>query len=198
MKHIKLEWYVLQHDFNTNQIIMYNILGGCWYERVKTARKNKKFNDRESFKEWLYREFKYYYWSKSEREIAVSGLFVRDSEKDIFKIDAWFQIEPNLDNICDYLIKKMNFRFGESKYEFEEVIEERIKEMEDKTIIWVKELYNDEENTLTQGIMYRYGDDRERDYVRSRLVPYVTKLIRTEYLNCKLEVIRRDIYERSE
>lgn len=106
-----LEWYVLQHDFNSGKIIMYNILGEDWYNLIKEARKKKHFNNRETFKMWLRKEFMYYYWGKSEREIIVSGLFVKDEEKDRFKIDAWFQIEPNLDNICDYLIKEMNFRF---------------------------------------------------------------------------------------
>ena len=111
----KLEWYVLQHDFNSNQIIMYNILSGGWYDSIKEARKKKQFNNRETFKEWLRKQFMYYYWGKTEREILASGLFVRDNEKDIFKIDAWFQIEPNLDNICDYLIIKMNFKFKEDE-----------------------------------------------------------------------------------
>lgn len=108
-KEVKLEWYVLQHDCNSNQIKMYNVLAGDWYNHIKGAR--KKFVDRTTFKEWLRKQFMYYYWSKAEYEILVSGLFVKDEEKDVFKIDAWYQIEPNLDNICDYLISKMNFSF---------------------------------------------------------------------------------------
>lgn len=112
MEESYLEWYVLQHNFNSNQIVRYNILWG-WYDKIKEARRKRKFNNRKTFKEWLKKEFMYYYWAKCEREILVSGLFVKNPEKDVIKIDAWFQIEPNLDTICDYLIMKMKFRFRE-------------------------------------------------------------------------------------
>lgn len=103
----KLEWYVMQYDFNSGKIIMYNVLSG-WYDMIKDARKKKKFNNKESFKNWIERQLMYYYWSKSEREILVSGLFAKEEPE---KLDAWFQLEPNLDNICDYLIGKMKFKF---------------------------------------------------------------------------------------
>lgn len=105
----ELEWYVLNYDFNSNKIIMYNVLK-YWYDKIKEARKKRKFNNRQTFKEWLKRNFMYYYWSKSECEIQVAGLLAKD-EKEFEKIDIWYQLEPNLDNICDYLIAKMNFRF---------------------------------------------------------------------------------------
>lgn len=62
----------------------------------------------------------------------------------------------------------------------------------DNTIRYVKEIYRDEENTLTQGIIYTYGDNRDRDFQRSRLVPYMTKLVRTDYLNCEWDVVKEE------
>ena len=64
--------------------------------------------------------------------------------------------------------------------------------MKDNTIVYVKEIYRDEEDTLTQGIIYKYGDNRDREYQRSRLVPYMTRLIRTDYLNCDWDVVKEE------
>ena len=44
------------------------------------------------------------YWSRAEYEIMVSGLFDTDKPE---KIDVWYQIEMNLDNIAEYLITKL-------------------------------------------------------------------------------------------
>lgn len=102
-----LEWYVLRDDFNNREVKHYNALSG-WEENIKKAR--KKVKTREEFKNWLKREFMYYYWSKAECEIQVAGLFARD-EKEFKKIDIWYQLEPNLDIIVDYIIDKLKFRF---------------------------------------------------------------------------------------
>ena len=49
----------------------------------------------------------YYYWSKSECEFFISDLHGNDYEK----IDIWRQIEPNLNNIVDYINLKMDLKF---------------------------------------------------------------------------------------
>lgn len=107
----ELKWFVLRHDFNSNKIVMYNVLKN-WEEPLKANRKKKRFTDRDSLKEYLRKELMYYYWCKSEHEIAVGSLFVKDIEKDLTKIDIWTQLEPNLDNITDYIIATMNFKFN--------------------------------------------------------------------------------------
>lgn len=109
----KLEWYVLRHDFNKKKIIRYNVLKN-WEEDLKIARRKKKFDSKETLKEWLRKELMYYFWSKSEHEIAVGGLFSKYPEE-FEKIDIWYQIELNLDIMTDYIIKEMNFRFKEDK-----------------------------------------------------------------------------------
>lgn len=80
-----------------------------WLGRKK-ARKNKEFKDYASLKEWLRKEFMYYYWSKCEAEIAVGGLFIKSIEE-LEKIDIYSQLQPNLDRITEYVIKEMGFRF---------------------------------------------------------------------------------------
>lgn len=51
----------------------------------------------------------YHYWSKCEHEILVGGLF---SNWDKYgKIDAYRQIEMNLDRITEYVIKELKIDF---------------------------------------------------------------------------------------
>lgn len=104
-----LEWYALREDFNKRKIENYNVLSG-WEEKIKKARKNKKFKDYASLKEWLRKEFMYYYWSKAEHEICVGGIFIKSIEE-LEKIDIYSQLQPNLDRITEYVIKEMGFRF---------------------------------------------------------------------------------------
>ena len=44
----------------------------------------------------------YHYWSRSEYEIAVGGLHSKYPEN-FEKIDAYHQLEMNLDHIVDYI-----------------------------------------------------------------------------------------------
>lgn len=101
-----LKWYVLHQSFNKEEIEFYNVLQG-WEERIRKAR--KKVKTKTEFKEWLKKEFMYYYWSRSEYEIVVGGLF-SEYPKEFKKVDIWSQIEPNLDIVTDYIIKEMKFK----------------------------------------------------------------------------------------
>ena len=44
----------------------------------------------------------YHYWSRSEYEIAVGGLHSKYPEN-FEKIDAYYQLEMNLDHIVNYI-----------------------------------------------------------------------------------------------
>lgn len=113
MKKPDLKWNVLFEDSNTRQIRTYNVLAGSFYDNLRKAIKKYKIKNRSQLKEYLTGEFMYHYWCKSEFEIAVGGLFVKDISE-LEKIDVWYQLEMNLDNIVDYLISKMNlFKKGE-------------------------------------------------------------------------------------
>lgn len=61
--------------------------------------------------------------------------------------------------------------------------------MKNNKIEFVREIYRDEENTLAQGIVYKYGDDRERDFHRGRLNPHMTVLMITEYMNSDWDIV---------
>ena len=112
IKNANLEWYVMYSDFGNKDIKRVNILGYDFAEIVAKEIKKKKITNRETLKEFLKREFMYHYWSKSEYEIAVGGLFAKYPD-DFEKLDVWFQLEKNLDTITDYIIYKMNINFKE-------------------------------------------------------------------------------------
>lgn len=113
IKNIKLEWYILQ--YNKDKMSMENIFTDNFSEEIaKKIRKGAKDNwrpvtDYNSFKNWIEGELMYYYWSKCEVEFQAGGLFSK--EENFQKIDGWFQLEPNLDNICQMIISKMDLKF---------------------------------------------------------------------------------------
>lgn len=110
----KLKWCVLNYDWNKKKVVNQNVFYEGTYDELKKARKNKKFSNRQELKEFLRRDFQYHYWSKVECEIMVGDVGIRNID-DLEKIDIYRQLEMNLDQITDYVIKEMNFRFKEDK-----------------------------------------------------------------------------------
>ncbi|MDE6946260.1 MAG: hypothetical protein K2P14_03635 [Anaeroplasmataceae bacterium] len=107
VKNVNMKWNVLYYDFNARKIKPYNIFGYSFAENLTARIKKDKIVNREGLKEYLKRDFMYHYWSKSECEIAVGGLHSKDIEE-LEKIDVWYQIEMNFDNIIDYIIREMD------------------------------------------------------------------------------------------
>jgi hypothetical protein len=110
IKNANLEWYVFYKDFNSKKIIRYNVLGGSFAEELAKNIRKRKISNKADLKEYLKRDFMYHYWSKSEYEVAVGGLHNKYPEE-FEKIDIWYQLEPNLDRIVDYIITEMNINF---------------------------------------------------------------------------------------
>jgi hypothetical protein len=106
MKKANLEWYVLNWDFNTKKVITYNIFTGLTDEIIREI-KNKRVYNKSILREYLKTQFMYNYWSRAEYEFFVSDLHSDKSEK----VDIWQQIEPNLNNIVDYVNIKMDLNF---------------------------------------------------------------------------------------
>lgn len=104
---IKLEWNVLLHDFNRDAIVKYNVLehSSDLVTKIKDAIKSGDITTHDDLKDFVTRKLKPTYWSRTEYEIMVSGLFSKEKAQ---KIDVWYQIEMNLDNLIDYLINKLN------------------------------------------------------------------------------------------
>ena len=72
---IKLEWYVLIRDFNSDKIINYNIFGQNFINDLYKEYKKKKITNFEQLKDFINKYCMYHYWSKCEYEILVGGLF---------------------------------------------------------------------------------------------------------------------------
>lgn len=104
-----LSWKVLNYDINKSKVVDYEVFNTKYEEELKKARKNKKFIDRESLKEYLRKDFQYYFWSKTEYEIMVGGLSEKFNIPE--KIDVYRQLLMNLDRITDYVISECKFKF---------------------------------------------------------------------------------------
>ena len=110
-KNVKLEWNVLLAASNTNKIINYNVLDKELVEILhKEIVKKKTITKFEQLKETVNNWCKYYYWSRCEYEIGVGGAFAKYPDE-YEKIDAYRQIEMNLDRICEYIIKELKIEF---------------------------------------------------------------------------------------
>ena len=117
IKNVNLKYMAFRYDWNNHKLVFTNVLAGMEEEIAKKVRKGKKDNWRpvynyNTFKEWLKGEFMYYYWSKAEHETLIGDLFLKD-EKELEKHDIWWQLEPNLDVICKYIINEMRITFKE-------------------------------------------------------------------------------------
>ena len=102
IKNKKLVWNVLLHDFNSDKIITYNVFGDEFKENLYKEYRKKKINNKLELKEYIKSKMMYRYWSRSEYEIAVGGLYSKHPEN-FEKIDAYYQLEMNLDHIVDYI-----------------------------------------------------------------------------------------------
>lgn len=106
-KNSNLEWNVLVYDFNKKEIVNYNILYNIASE-LKKEIKAKRVFDKKTLAHCLKRKFMYQYWSRCEYEVIISSLHGKD---DGVKIDAWRQIEMNLDRIVEYVNEKCNLNY---------------------------------------------------------------------------------------
>jgi len=113
-KNKDLKWYAFYYDWNGHKLERTNVLGPRFTEDILKRIKRDKINTYEDLKEGIKRELMYYYWSKAEYEVLVTDLFPKDYEdfcNNSIKIDIWYQLEPNLDRIVEYVIKELNIEF---------------------------------------------------------------------------------------
>ena len=101
-KHLK--FYVVNMDFNKNQPYHYNVFNNIrvMANAQKLIDKYKKDKDKKAFVKDLTSVVKWQEWSRVEYEILVSGVVSREDDKH-FKIDTFWQFEPNVEMFCDYI-----------------------------------------------------------------------------------------------
>ena len=124
IKNVKLEYYAFRYDWNKHKLVFTNILPSA-EEIANKVRKGRKDNYKpvynyETFKDWLKGELMYHYWSKAEHEVIIADLIDNKDEAKWEKHDIWWQLEPNLDVICKYIINEMKIVFEEEPYEIVE------------------------------------------------------------------------------
>lgn len=117
VKGVHLSWKVLCADTNTKEIIDYEIFRSDFIIRLHKAVRKKEVVDYEGLRRFIRSEFMYHYWCKSEYEIVVGSLNAcfRETPEEIrnnlYKIDAWRQIEMNLDRITEYVNTECRLKF---------------------------------------------------------------------------------------
>ena len=102
-----LKWFVLIHDFNSDEIRHFNIFNSANFERC-LERSIKKYSTFAKFKEDLEGDLFYAFCSKAEYEIICSGLSSKYDRE--YKIDVYTQVMPNLDVLARYIITEINKR----------------------------------------------------------------------------------------
>jgi hypothetical protein len=112
IKNVKLKWNVMFYDRNKKDVVKYNILNDNFKDELVKNIRSKKITNYNELKEYFNKYARYCYWSKSECEMAVGDLFVKSID-DLVKVDIYYQIEMNIDNIISYLINELKIDFSE-------------------------------------------------------------------------------------
>lgn len=96
-----LEWNVYIEDWNNKTIIAHNVFNH--YSFMEDCRKiAKKYKERDEFEHQIRSSLMYYYWSKCEWEIILSGWPATDNF-DEKKIDVYDQVAMNWNHFIDYV-----------------------------------------------------------------------------------------------
>lgn len=101
-KKVKLEWNVIAFDFNCKDLKFVNVLEGC-NERIYEEFKKGNLKSLQELRNLLERILKSVYWCRCEYEIFVLGHFQKVAKK----IDAYYQVEMNMDRLVEYVNNTM-------------------------------------------------------------------------------------------
>lgn len=96
----KLEWNVLNWDFNSNKLIHYNVFYDNYIEELSKLHKKNEISTLADLKEFTSKYF-LNYWSRTEYEIVVGDLFTKQEEMQ--KVDVYEQLMMNIDRIVEYV-----------------------------------------------------------------------------------------------
>lgn len=105
MKQLQFEWYVLNENHNTHEIVPYNIFNNIRVNERTNELCSKYKKDKMSFEhftEELRRIIQWQEWSRCEYEILVGSLF-GDMQQ---KIDCYQQALPNMKIIAKHVLEQ--------------------------------------------------------------------------------------------
>lgn len=103
----KKSFYVLNWDFNSDDLEQYDILP-YFRECYKKLNKDKRPKTVNEWKDFVKNKGMYQFWSRCQYEIIVTGW---PQQKNEVKVDVWMQIEMNIDVIVSILMEE----FGQNK-----------------------------------------------------------------------------------
>ena len=95
-----LEWYVLRYDINKREIVYFNIFDYWRLVEEIDSQLSENF-DYDDFVDFLKKELRYFFSSRSENEIAVGDTEV---PRTLQRIDIYDQLIPNIDILADYIM----------------------------------------------------------------------------------------------
>ena len=98
----KLEWNVFVENINRQCIEKYNIFDHAAFRNDCDAAWKEYKDNFSKFKEAVQRSMMYYFWSKCEWEVIVSG-FPPSRKFHDAKIDVYEQVYINWDKFINYL-----------------------------------------------------------------------------------------------
>lgn len=102
----KIEWYAFDQACSDGtgegKLEYINVIRDRHLESVKKLiKKNATYEEiKADLRSWFIHD----YWSKTEYEVIVSQWTGPKFEQ---KIDIWYQLEPNLDRITEYIIREL-------------------------------------------------------------------------------------------
>lgn len=100
----KKSFYVLNWDFNTDNLVEYDVLPyfrNCY----NNLNKSKRPSTAEEWKEFVKGNGMYMFWSRCQYEIIVTGW---PQQKNEVKVDVWQQIKMNMDLIVKILMEEFD------------------------------------------------------------------------------------------
>ena len=104
----KIEWYAFDNisfmgsTEKKGHLEYVNVIRQWHLDSIKKLiKKNATYEEiKDDLRSWFIHD----YWCKSEYEVIVSNWTGPSFEQ---KIDIWFQLEPNLDRITEYMIREL-------------------------------------------------------------------------------------------
>lgn len=97
-----MEWYVLSYDRNSKKVIPYNIFNSVRFIQNVNYTLIHKDNYKDIKKE-IRSDCMNVFWGRIEHEYSIGALFENNCEN-LIKMDAWDQLEPNLQILTDYIL----------------------------------------------------------------------------------------------
>ena len=177
----KLEYYVMKHDFNKNEIYQFNIFDNYYVYNGALKAVVQYMAGTVSYDEYV-KELRsvimHEMWSRCQYEIAVGGLFENNTDK-FKKVDVFYQVEKNMHVIAMYV-----YMTAKDYFYNEDIMNTEIKAEAQREHVWIDDVkdqvFSSKEKALaavTEDDLYDAGY-KEKDrymYEYHHIKEYISK-----------------------